>query len=45
MSRYKCIRCGAEFDSMVDGEVRCPQCAFRIVEKRRQKVAKSVKAI
>ncbi len=45
MGRYKCVKCGGEFDNLIEGEVRCPQCAFRVVEKKRQKVAKTVKAI
>ncbi len=41
---YKCARCGSEFDRLIEKSVRCPNCAFRIVFKTREGLAKTVVA-
>lgn len=44
MGVYKCLRCGKEFDELLDGPVRCPFCSYRAVEKTRPEVIKEVLA-
>jgi len=44
MAKYKCVRCGKEFDSLLAGPVRCPYCSFRVIEKVRSEVTKIVPA-
>lgn len=44
MSRYKCVRCGKDIDSLSEGPIRCPSCSFRVIEKVRPEVGKDVKA-
>ncbi|PIU22428.1 MAG: DNA-directed RNA polymerase subunit P [Candidatus Diapherotrites archaeon CG08_land_8_20_14_0_20_30_16] len=44
MTKYKCVRCGKEFDGLLEGPVRCPYCSFRVIEKVRPDVVKTVRA-
>lgn len=44
MVKYKCVRCGREFDSLLEGPIRCPNCSFRVIEKVRPDVVKNIKA-
>jgi DNA-directed RNA polymerase subunit RPC12/RpoP len=44
MARYRCIRCEKEFEGIIEGPVRCPQCSFRVLEKVRPEVVKEVLA-
>ncbi len=39
---YKCGKCGCVVDFTPDGLVRCPSCAYKILYKTRQPVAKNV---
>lgn len=41
---YKCGKCGYLVDTLSEGLVRCPSCAYKILYKVRQPVAKTVKA-
>lgn len=41
---YKCGKCGETFERLPDGVIRCPQCAYKILYKLREPVAKEVKA-
>jgi DNA-directed RNA polymerase subunit RPC12/RpoP len=39
---YKCGKCGYVVDSLSEGLVRCPSCAYKILYKTRQPIAKNV---
>jgi len=41
---YKCVRCGKEFDELPKGLIRCPNCAYRILTKKRPPVTRTVQA-
>ncbi len=41
---YRCAKCGNEFDELPKGMVRCPSCAYKIVFKTRDPLAKEIKA-
>ncbi len=41
---YKCIKCAEVFDDFPKGVIRCPACAYKIVFKVRDQVAKTIKA-
>ncbi|MFH1255710.1 MAG: DNA-directed RNA polymerase subunit P [Candidatus Diapherotrites archaeon] len=41
---YKCVKCGEEFNELPKGLVRCPNCAYKIVVKTRDPIAKDIKA-
>ncbi len=41
---YRCGKCGEIFDKLPQGVIRCPQCAFKVLYKTRDPVAKEVKA-
>jgi DNA-directed RNA polymerase subunit RPC12/RpoP len=41
---YKCGKCGYEIENLAEGLVRCPSCAYKILYKNRQPVAKNVRA-
>ncbi len=41
---YRCKRCEKEFDDMPKNPIRCPNCAYRILEKTRPPVTKTIKA-
>lgn len=41
---YKCGKCGAVFDRLPQGVIRCPQCAYKILYKVRDPIAKEIKA-
>ena len=40
---YACGKCGTEVASVAEGMVRCPSCGYRILYKKRESVAKTVK--
>jgi DNA-directed RNA polymerase subunit RPC12/RpoP len=40
---YVCGNCSTEINSVEDGLLRCPKCGFRIVYKKRDPVAKTIK--
>jgi DNA-directed RNA polymerase subunit RPC12/RpoP len=44
MPIYKCGKCGKEIDSMAEGIVRCPVCAYKVLYKQRAPVTKTIKA-
>ena len=44
MSGYKCINCGKLFEDSARGAVRCPSCAYRVVEKVRPAITKTISA-
>ncbi|MBU0636231.1 DNA-directed RNA polymerase subunit P [Candidatus Micrarchaeota archaeon] len=41
---YKCGKCGDIIETIPDGLVRCPRCAYKVLYKLRQPVSKKVKA-
>ena len=41
---YRCGKCGEKFDKLLDGIVRCPQCAYKVLYKDRDPVVKEIKA-
>ena len=41
---YKCTKCGEEIDKMPEGIIRCPVCAHKVMSKRRDNVAKEIRA-
>lgn len=41
---YKCAKCGKVFDDLPDRVVRCPSCAYKVVFRVRDPIAKNVKA-
>lgn len=41
---YKCAKCGTEVQNVQEGLVRCPSCGYRILYKKREALAKVVKA-
>ncbi|RLG71105.1 MAG: DNA-directed RNA polymerase subunit P [Candidatus Iainarchaeum archaeon] len=41
---YKCMRCKTTVESLPRGNIRCPNCAYRIFFKVRQPVVKKIKA-
>jgi DNA-directed RNA polymerase subunit RPC12/RpoP len=42
---FKCVKCGAEVQSVAEGTVRCPKCGYRILYKTRDTLSKEMKAI
>lgn len=41
---YVCGKCGKIIDSLPEGVIRCPDCAYKITYKARESVAKDIKA-
>jgi DNA-directed RNA polymerase subunit RPC12/RpoP len=41
---YRCIICGKQFEGVSGGNIRCPACAGRIVEKMRPPITKKLLA-
>ena len=41
---YKCGKCGATTETLYDGPVRCPACAYKVLYKVRDPVVKELKA-
>ena len=41
---YVCGKCGEKFETLSDGMVRCPVCAYKVLYKEREPIAKEVKA-
>ncbi len=41
---YKCLQCGKTVDVIFSGAVRCPGCGFKIFEKLRAPITKTIKA-
>ncbi|MCX8158173.1 MAG: DNA-directed RNA polymerase subunit P [Candidatus Diapherotrites archaeon] len=44
MATYRCVACGRVFDTISKSLIRCPSCAYRVVEKVRPPVTKKIKA-
>ncbi|MCX6801262.1 MAG: DNA-directed RNA polymerase subunit P [Candidatus Diapherotrites archaeon] len=42
---FRCVKCGAEVMSVVEGTVRCPKCGYRILYKTREPISKELKAV
>ncbi len=42
--KYKCQKCGMQFDALPEAVVRCPSCANKVLLKVRQPVSKELKA-
>jgi len=40
---YRCAKCGKEVASIEEGMVRCPSCGHRILYKKRDPIAKTLK--
>ena len=41
---YKCGNCGESFVQLPEGVIRCPKCAFKVLYKVRDPIAKELKA-
>ncbi|MBI4053449.1 MAG: DNA-directed RNA polymerase subunit P [Candidatus Diapherotrites archaeon] len=41
---YKCGKCGAAINALYDGPIRCPACAYKVLYKVRDPVAKELTA-
>lgn len=41
---YKCGKCNEKFATVIEGSIRCPVCAHKVLYKLREPVAKEVKA-
>ena len=41
---YKCAKCGKVFDLLPDGMIRCSACAYKILFRQRDPIAKELKA-
>ncbi|MBU0662563.1 DNA-directed RNA polymerase subunit P [Candidatus Micrarchaeota archaeon] len=41
---YRCTKCGAVFDQLPKGVIRCPKCASKVLTKTRDQITKVVKA-
>lgn len=41
---YKCLQCGKVVDMVLSGSIRCPSCGFKVFEKVRDPITKTVKA-
>ena len=41
---YKCLKCGETFSDLPKGLVRCPSCAYKVIEKLRDPLTSVVKA-
>ncbi|MBT4870037.1 MAG: DNA-directed RNA polymerase subunit P [Candidatus Diapherotrites archaeon] len=40
---YRCAKCGKEIENIEDGMVRCQSCGHRILYKKRDPIAKTIK--
>ncbi len=40
---YRCGKCGERFESLSDGVIRCPVCAYKVLYKERIPITKEVK--
>jgi len=41
---YECGKCHKTFNSMPEGLIRCPVCAYKVIYKTRPEIAKTIKA-
>ena len=45
---YECCRCGKTFDGgqVADrGEIKCPECSYKVIKKVRTPIVRRVKAV
>lgn len=41
---YRCAKCGEVINALPEGILRCPVCAYKIMYKVREPIAKNIKA-